>query len=264
MSFYRDTVTLGLYWFGRGLNLHNCSAEIHNFLKALQQREDVLQQVYIMDRRGYTPFASDRQDLEKGLALSVETDQFFYDGAGQKCDFSPSSFSLDGFGGAFTDSNRNEDRTITIDVTCGQVLSSAWPTYTPNVVLVDVRADIATPALLRRLMLASLEFWRPADAMVRYVKVLDVPDRRPDEILPGYWMYIADPSASDAVSSEFAREYYADGVILKAVEEPDLSANPDHLARVTRLRDELRAAGWLTRRRELSARFPSVTIPIAA
>jgi hypothetical protein len=247
-----DAYMILAYWFGRPLPARLAFARMGEFIVRLRELSRLFDDVFVT-APGYPKLHDDRSNLEAELVKGINPEHGFVNSDPKDFNFALTSFSKRGFWGAFTNAAREADQTASFKITCGQLLPDRYPA-TPNSVLLAVAPKVETPALLRALFEATIQFWRPADAAVTRGDVMKMLGQPILEAKLGWLTYIADPAAADSVPPDVARELFGDGVIIQAAERPGTAADPKYMAHLFQIRDGLRAEGWLNTRADVSRR----------
>ena len=260
-SFYNDSVLA--YWVDRPLTAEEVFAQVDAFLRRLQSFSDVFSQIYAanLNTRRYVPLSPDFSNLPAELIAGQNPERGFVNEDPEAGSFSMTSRAIQGFGGDFATVPKNAQTGCWLGVKCG-VYEGFLSENSPNMVDITVSPGLATPEFLRGLLEQTVAFWRPADAAVTRTKVSLLLEQPIGEARPGWLTYIADPTVAGAVPRDMPHEPLADGILIQAADRPGKEDDAAYVARLIRLRDALRPAGFLARRRELStnsAKYDSVT-----
>jgi hypothetical protein len=251
--FTYDTNAVLAYWYHRPLRARDAFRVMGEFVLRLKHRSPLFEPIYVATNRGWVALDTDLTNLEAQLVSRIDPEYGFINDNPKDLRFALTSFSATGFNSAFTDSRRETDQRVSLSIFCGQ--TELGHSISPNSIVLDVAPTVGTPALLRTLFEETIRFWRPADAAVTRMTVIEPLAQSVDEVRPGWLTYIADKAVADSVPADFVCEPFADGVLIHAAKCPGTADDPDYMARLFRLRDALRPQGWLTRRVELSERL---------
>ena len=250
-SFYNDKILA--YWENRPLAAEEAFGKVDAFLRRLQSFSDVFSQIYAanLNTRRHVPLSPDFSNLHAELIAGQDPERGFVNEDPEEASFSMTSRAIQGFGGDFATVPKNAQTGCWLGIRCG-VYEGFLSENSPNMVDITVSPGLATPEFLRGLLEQTVAFWRPAEALVTRPKVDALLDMPVEEASVGWLTYIADPTVADAVPPDMPHEPLADGILIQAAERPGKEDDAAYVARLIRLRDTLRPAGFLGRRLELS------------
>lgn len=253
-SFHNDVVLT--YWRNRTLTAHEAFAQMAAFLRRLQVFSEVFSNLYVSnyvidDQIRLQP---DFSNFEAEVAACVDHDIGYTNVDPQDLAFSMTSCSAMGFNGYFSTVPSDQDNGCWIKIICGQEEDGLEGA--PNQVHILVSPELATPLFLRGLVKQTVQFWRPANALLSQSKVSNSVKQPVAEASIGWLTYMANPDVGQVLPDDVAREAFADGVLIQASDRPGRVDDADYIDRLIRLRDTLRPLGFLDKQR----RFYKTTV----